>query len=591
MTIRKRMLLILVAAAIPGMAVAIFLASSALQDEQRRSAQTAEWLARLQASYHSNEIENAKTILDMVRQTAVAVDRADSLVAVDCTVILKKWPALSGSFTSLSLFSPQGEAVCTGPDSELSGDVADSAWFRDAVAGSGIVFSDYTRGENGTPLIVAAQAFAGADGAVQGVFALGIDLNWLGYVSRNIDLPEGARVIALDSQGRLLTEQTNEPPADAEGLIDAIQARIVEDLSGVLASTDPSGQDRVYGFALTDVGNLTVIVDLPTFVPYARAAEALFKTIAAPMAILLLALLATAWASETFVVRWVRSLTATADELAEGNLDVRTDVPYSQGEIGQLAETFDEMADAIERQHEGSQTLITQREGQLKEMSHRTANNLAVLSSLVDLERRRQGRAEPSTGTMLMELSGRIRTLASIHRMLHERIEDSTATERREAIEQLIDMLADFYHTPDARVVLSHRIEPLDLDTDRAVTFALLLNELICNAYKHAFRPGDSGALSVDCRTDSRDGEDRIRLTVQDDGRGLPDDFDPRTALTIATALVRQLEGSIDVADGKPGTRVEVAFPARAGSDAADRPADDRDPTNEPPARRPQASG
>lgn len=112
---------------------------------------------------------------------------------------------------------------------------------------------------------------------------------------------------------------------------------LIDNLSGVMLGRNELGVDSVYGYARTAAGNLTVIVELPSFVPYDRAAQALINTLAAPMAILILALVATAWASEAFVVRWVRMLTETADKLSEGNLSVRTRVPYSQGEIGQLA--------------------------------------------------------------------------------------------------------------------------------------------------------------------------------------------------------------------------------------------------------------
>jgi two-component sensor histidine kinase len=564
MNLRWRMLLILFGAAIPGMAVALFLTLMALEDEQEQTAQTAEWLAELSASHHSNILENARVALETVRDTIVSFDPNGDTARVDCTAFSERWTARQSSFTALTYFSPTGGVVCATSESELRNDATDADWFAAATRNRDFTVSTYTTDKNGTPLIIVALPVMPAGSTDSfGVLALGINLKWLDFLSDTIELPDDANVVVLDANGVVLTQQEGAENRSPESLVASIRDTVVDNVSGVLLGTDANGYDRVYGFAKTAAGGLTVIVDLPIFVPYNRAAKALLNTLAAPMTVLIMALLATAWASEAFVVRWVRSLNDTAEQLADGDLDKRTDVPYSQGEIGQLAQTFDEMADALEAKQLHTEALVEQREGLLNELNHRTANNMAILLSLLETGRRQHGDRDPETDVMLQDLAGRIRTLANVHRLLYQHVDTATPLQRRDAMERLVDMLAEFYLPPDTDITLVRRIEPIDIDNDRSVTFAMLLNELLCNAYKHAFAKGASGTLTVECRIDRANEDETVVLLVNDDGRGLPADFDENQSLRVATALTRQLDGALDITSDGNGTSIVARFPHR----------------------------
>ena len=103
-------------------------------------------------------------------------------------------------------------------------------------------------------------------------------------------------------------------------------------------------------------------------------------------------------------------------------------------------------------------------------------------------------------------------------------------------------------------------------DADRTVTLSLLILEVITNALKHAFVPGESGTILVRLvKSTERDSE--IVLTVQDDGCGLKTEFDfehgDRLGLGILSGLARTLRGriSINSATLKKGTIVQVSFP------------------------------
>ena len=100
-------------------------------------------------------------------------------------------------------------------------------------------------------------------------------------------------------------------------------------------------------------------------------------------------------------------------------------------------------------------------------------------------------------------------------------------------------------------------------DVDHAVPCGQIISELLSNSLKHAFPDGQSGNIEVSLHR--RDGG-RIELAVADDGKGLPEGFDPQQSETLGmrlvNALAMQLRGVIEV-DGSGGTRVQVTFPEK----------------------------
>jgi two-component sensor histidine kinase len=105
-------------------------------------------------------------------------------------------------------------------------------------------------------------------------------------------------------------------------------------------------------------------------------------------------------------------------------------------------------------------------------------------------------------------------------------------------------------------------VPPLRLSSRTVTTLALILNELVSNAGKHAFQEGRGGTLSISL---DREGEE-LALRVRDDGPGLPDGFDldahAHVGLDVVRVLAeRDLDGRFSVA-GEDGVVAEVRFAA-----------------------------
>jgi two-component sensor histidine kinase len=132
---------------------------------------------------------------------------------------------------------------------------------------------------------------------------------------------------------------------------------------------------------------------------------------------------------------------------------------------------------------------------------------------------------------------------------------------------QIRDQVADLssiYGRSGAEISSEINAEDIYLPVDQAIPCALVANEVLSNAYKHAFRGKKHGTLSVSVTR--RDNS--IRIIVSDDGVGIPKDMDvyktTSLGLKLIRSLVTQLNGSVTITSDH-GTEVTVEFPLQAG--------------------------
>ena len=198
---------------------------------------------------------------------------------------------------------------------------------------------------------------------------------------------------------------------------------------------------------------------------------------------------------------------------------------------------------------------LKERESMLLEIHHRVKNNLTIILGLLDLTRFRA--TEDETVNFIKKVHGKISSMALIHNELY-REETLTDIRIKPYLNQLTKQLMYLYEKKEVEI----EIEGADISLviEKAVPLGLIMNELITNAFKYAFPQGKS---ILRCKIHSE--QDTVRITVSDDGPGLPDDFDPFTTKTLGYKLIRdivgmQLHGELEV-DGRDGTTVTITFP------------------------------
>lgn len=200
---------------------------------------------------------------------------------------------------------------------------------------------------------------------------------------------------------------------------------------------------------------------------------------------------------------------------------------------------------------------IKERDTLLKEMHHRTKNNLAIVGSLVSLES--AAFSDDQVKKAFARVGARLKTIS----LLHERMQDDNASRSVKADEYLshiLELANIDAKNPTQSVQTVGAIEKVDLDTKIALPLGIIVNELATNAIKHAF-PGDRvGKLNVSLK--KNDGI--FELVVEDDGIGISNDR-PEGSLGIGLvrALSEQVCGELTCEPRMPGTRYRLVFPLR----------------------------
>ena len=215
--------------------------------------------------------------------------------------------------------------------------------------------------------------------------------------------------------------------------------------------------------------------------------------------------------------------------------------------------------DRLSAERERYALLAESRDLLYRELQHRVSNNIQIISGLLLLQS--QAVADKAGKRALSEASGRISLIARIQRQLHD-----AGGERASFNQFARDLLTDAIAAAGAATV-SLEIEGGEepLHQDQATPVSLVLLECVNNALEHAFADGAAGRVSVSLTRDGR----RHVLTVADDGRGLPDGFDPKSGRSLGLKIVRtmatQLGGDFSMTAQSPGVACRLRFPAIEG--------------------------
>jgi len=191
----------------------------------------------------------------------------------------------------------------------------------------------------------------------------------------------------------------------------------------------------------------------------------------------------------------------------------------------------------------------------LRELDHRIKNNFQMVAGLLEMQRRTA--TEPATAQALESVIVRVHSLAQAHAALYAPSGDIHAIDFARYVEELCRSLSNSLLLTTI-VQLRCSCEAAPMATDRAAALGLVINELVTNAVKHAFPDGRSGVIEVAfART-----EDGWRLTVRDDGVGLPKGSRPTSGIgrRLVDAFARQAGGTLSQETGR-GAAFHIDLP------------------------------
>ncbi len=198
---------------------------------------------------------------------------------------------------------------------------------------------------------------------------------------------------------------------------------------------------------------------------------------------------------------------------------------------------------------------LKEKEILLKEVYHRVKNNMQVISSLLNIQS--QSVTEPTAIEMFRETQNRVRIMQLIHEKLYMS-QDLSKIDFSLYIRNLTDQLRRAYPI-SKNIEVTFNSEGIYLGADRAIPCGLIINELLSNAYKYAFKDNSKGNIYIELTSQ----EDKYVLIVSDNGAGIPDTIDFRESDSLGMILIStlsdQLEGTVEV-DRTSGTKFTIRF-------------------------------
>jgi PAS domain S-box-containing protein len=245
-------------------------------------------------------------------------------------------------------------------------------------------------------------------------------------------------------------------------------------------------------------------------------------------------------------------------ELKDGRIFERYSKPQKIGKtvVGRVWSYRD-----ITDRKRSEKTLIAslqEKEVLLREIHHRVKNNLQLISGLLDMTRMRT-QDETTTG-ILTDMMLKIQNMAQIHTRLYESKQFGKIGLTAQFRDQ-ITALSNIYSHKGHEISCEINTQEIFLPVDQAFPCALAVNEILSNSYKHAFIGKKQGSIEIFAVQENG----HVRITVRDDGIGLPENIDISRTNSLGLKLVRtlvqhQLKGTLTI-HSRQGTETILEFP------------------------------
>lgn len=392
-SLRSRLTL-LVALAITPTAVMTILGG--LQEREHAFKLTEDNLQRLTRLAAANEAQS----IDAARQILVDLSSNPDLrgEAGRCSALLAEVLAKNSDFVNFGLIQLDGNVRCSAVPMVTPINLGDRPHFRRAIAERRFIAGNYVFGRViQKHTINLTYPVVGADNKVVAVVFAAMELAGLDRFIDDVDLPKGSILITADAAGNIITRRPDPEQWFGHKVASAMRETLALAPREAALLTGEDGVERLHTFAKIGPPTLTdysVTIGVPTSDIMAAARATQKMSLIGLTGTTLIALLATWFVGEMLIVRRVRKLMHTADEIASGALGARTGIAYGREEIGRLARALDEMASALQKKelaHQRAELELRaadqRKDDFLAMLAHELRNPLAPISTAAHLLR------------------------------------------------------------------------------------------------------------------------------------------------------------------------------------------------------------
>ncbi len=281
------------------------------------------------------------------------------------------------------------------------------------------------------------------------------------------------------------------------------------------------------------VGGIVFFTDIP----FTRAINNYFFLIGSNILLMFAGYFTEAFRRRDFQLRYQLHAESQKIEMINADLEHRIAKRTSELEL-----------EVAERKHAQKKTkkALKEKEILLKEVYHRTKNNMNVVISLLNLQSSELKDME--TKQVFKQIAGRIYSMSLVHEQLYG--SDDLETIRLDHyLPKLVSHLKYSFANTPGQIMFNFDCEPIEIGLERAVPLGLALNEVITNAFKHSFPDGRKGNIDFNMKAVEAD---RILIEIRNDGVSLPEEINTEKPETLGLRLIHlliaeQLKGEFSI--------------------------------------------
>ena len=356
--LRVRLLLLVVLAAVPAIALLTYNASRERDDLGRTEQAEAIRMVQLAADYHGWLVNSTKEVLSSMATAPVVANGNWSR----CSAFMSQFIAKNPRYSNMGVASISGEILCSALPVKPNINLKDRAYFQRALRAKDFAIGEYQVGRvTGLPSVGIGYPLVDSRGRVTAIVYAALRLSSL---QSTVDaLPPGREALLLmfDRNGQLLAKYaTQTQPAVPAPVSAEVFRRSLEHLSGTV-DEKLAGEQWIFSYAAAglpdDPHGLTIALGYPVS-RLVGAAQARYRgNVAGLIGVVLAALLAGWLGAEAFVLKQIKELAGAIGKFSAGDFRTRARNAESHDELGRLAQDFNQMADQIESQMERLQSI------------------------------------------------------------------------------------------------------------------------------------------------------------------------------------------------------------------------------------------
>ncbi len=190
----------------------------------------------------------------------------------------------------------------------------------------------------------------------------------------------------------------------------------------------------------------------------------------------------------------------------------------------------------------------------LQEINHRVKNNLTIVASLMNLQSQKS--TDDYHKQLFLECRNRLDSIATVHELIYK-AKSYSHINFKDYLNQILDHISESYRAID-HVKIIKSLTDIHVDISAAIPLALIVNELITNAYKHAFANKKEGIIEVTLLKNNN----QVFLTIKDNGKGFDKKVIPKNSIgmEILNGLIEQIDGTSHLESDEKGTEFKISF-------------------------------